>query len=238
MPRVRWFLILALLALCACTPGLGGADSPSASTGATAATAAFPASPVAQVNSEPTPEYRLVPGDLLDISVFQVPDLTKEVQVDPSGLITLPLIGDIKAAGMSPRALQQDITVKLKARYLQSPQVSVFLKTSAGQKVTVDGAVKTPGVYAIDGQMSLIQAIAHSGGFTNIADTNNVLVFRQVNGQRMAAKFNVGDIRAGKAADPDLQAGDLVIVDNSGTLSAWENVKTTIPAFAFFAPYL
>ena len=221
--------LLILTAGCASTSDGGGAV-PIAFT-----PTAAPAQVVGAVGSE---EYRLTTGDLLDISVFQVPDLTKEVQVESSGLISLPLIGQVKAGGETVQELEAAIAVKLRARYLQSPQVSVFLKNSAGQQVTVDGAVKAPGVHPIVGQMTLIQALAESGGIDDVGNTSAVLVFRPQNGRRMVAKFNVDNIRSGKASDPDLYAGDMVIVDSSGARTLWKNVRETIPTFAYFTPLL
>ncbi len=184
---------------------------------------------VATTSPQPPPaasaEYLLSPGDLLDISVFQVPDLTKEVQVDAAGQISLPLIGDVHAAGKTAHALETEIATKLQAKYLQSPQVSVFVKNAAGEQVTITGAVNRPGVYPIVGQMSLIQALALSGDLNEVGDPGAVRVFRQTDGSRVVAKFNIDDIRSGKAADPSLYAGDTVVVDSSGSRTAWKNAK-------------
>ncbi len=170
-------------------------------------------------------EYLLSPGDLLDISVFQAPDLTKEVQIDAAGEISLPLIGDIKAGGETAHSLETEIATKLQAKYLQSPQVSVFVKNAAGQQVTVTGAVNRPGVYSVVGRMTLVQALAQSGDLSEVGDHASIRVLRQVNGSQTQAKFNIDDIRAGKAPDPDLYAGDMVVVDNSGVGVAWKNTK-------------
>jgi len=218
MLALRFLAVVALLIL------LGGCSSPSDTAGfvATAAPANVSGSAAASA------EYLLSPGDLLDISVFQVPDLNKEVQIDAAGQISLPLIGDVKAAGETAHALETDIAARLRAKYLQSPQVSVFVKNAAGQQVTVTGAVNRPGVYPIVGQMTLVQALAASGDLNEVGDPSSIRVFRQANGSRSQAKFNVDDIRAGKAADPSLYAGDMVVVDNSGARTAWKNVRDII----------
>lgn len=229
MPWLRILLLIAMGILAGCTNQIASNEFSAVSPAATGST------PSAASSSVALPDYLLSPGDLLEISVFQVPDLTREVQVDESGSISLPLIGDIKAGGMTTRSLQAEITKRLKAKYMQSPQVSVFLKSSAGQQVTVDGAVKTPGVFPIEGRMTLVQALARSGGLTPVGDPSAVLVFRHANGRQMAAKFNVDDIEAGKAADPNLDAGDMVVVDTSGTRSLWQNAKETLPLFGVFA---
>jgi len=170
-------------------------------------------------------EYLLSPGDLLDISVFQVPDLTKEVQIDATGEISLPLIGGIKAAGETTHSLETELAGKLKAKYLQSPQVSVFLKQSAGEHVTVTGQVIKPGDYPIAGKMTLVQALAQAGDFNTLGDPGSVTVYRQANGSRVAAKFNVDDIRAGKAADPELYPGDMVMVNTSTSRSVLQTFE-------------
>jgi len=167
--------------------------------------------------------------------------LTQEVQIGESGLISLPLIGDIQATGMTTHALQAEITKRLRAKYLQSPQVGVFLKSSAGQRVTVSGAVQKPGVYQIQGRMTLVQAIAFSGGLNDVGDPDSVIVFRKVNGGQMAARFDLSAVQAGRAPDPNLNPGDMVVVDTSGTRSVWSNFKSTLPVvgmFAWVAPYM
>jgi polysaccharide export outer membrane protein len=216
MSALRFLIFVAPLVV------LEGCSPPSDTTGFVAT-----APPIAS-GAAVSGEYRLSPGDLLDISVFQVPDLTKEVQIDAAGQISLPLIGEINAAGDTSQALETEIAAKLRAKYLQSPQVSVFVKNAAGQQVTVTGAVNRPGLYPIVGQMTLIQALAQSGDLSDIGDPDSVRVFRQANGGRTVAKFNIDDIRSGKAADPNLHAGDMVVVDVSGTRNAWKNTVAIV----------
>lgn len=228
MSALRFLAVAALLifvAGCASVPDAGGAP------GAFVATAS-PA-PVSGTSVK-SGEYHISPGDLLDISVFQVPTLNREVQVDAAGDISLPLLGEIKAAGKTTQALQAELTQKLGAKYLQSPEVFVFLKGAAGRHVTITGAVRKPGVYPVVGQLTLIQALAESGDLSDVGDPNAILVFRQQNGKRMVARFNIGNIRAGKAADPDLYPGDMVVVDTSGTRSAWHSFTQVLPVAGFF----
>ena len=123
--------------------------------------------------------YRIATGDILDVNVFRQPDLSRTVDVDGAGQILLPLIGAMRAAGKTVRELETEITRVLGARYLQSPQVSVAVKDAAGQRVTVEGAVKSPGVRLARGQTTLLRILAESGGFTETADQTNVMMFRQ-----------------------------------------------------------
>lgn len=178
--------------------------------------------------------YRIGPLDVLTVSVFQVPDLNKDVQVGDEGMITLPLIGMVKAGGQTTQNLERDIAAKLGAKYLQSPQVSVFVKEYNSQTLTVEGAVNSPGIIPIKGSMSLIGAIAQSKGFSYTADENNVVVFRYKGGEKYAARFDVGAIRSGSAEDPPLERGDIVEVDESGAKRILKDVLPVLPVLGLF----
>jgi polysaccharide export outer membrane protein len=158
--------------------------------------------------------YKIGPLDVIEITVFKVPDLSKVVQVSEAGTINYPLIGEVEASGKSARELEQFLTKSLGAKYLQKPQISVFVKEHNSQRITIDGAVKKPGIYPIAGGMTLVQAIAQAQGFEQTA-TETVVLFRQSNGKQSAAKFDVSDIRAGRAEDPQLQAGDVIVASTS-----------------------
>jgi polysaccharide export outer membrane protein len=183
-------------------------------------------------------EYRVGPSDVLDVSVFQVPDLSKTVQVSASGEIALPLIGTVAAGGKTVAELESEIAGKLGEKYLQSPQVSVFVKEANSQRVTVSGAVTNPGMVPLTGPTTLLQTIALSGGLTEAGDSHGILVFRTVNQQRMAAKYDLAAIGAGKAEDPVLHGGDIVVVDQSGFRSALGSVRQNIPVFGLFTALL
>ena len=100
----------------------------------------------------------------MDVSVFKVPELSKSVQVADTGTINLPLVGEVPAAGKTAQEVEQDLTKKLGAKYLQNPQVTVFVKEYNSQRVTIEGAVKKPGVYPVRGKTSLLQFIAMAEG--------------------------------------------------------------------------
>lgn len=173
--------------------------------------------------------YKIGPLDVLSVSVFKVPDLNKDVQVAEDGMINYPLVGDVAAAGKTARELEQELTKKLGAKYLKNPQVSVLVKEFNSQRVTVSGSVKTSGVYAIKGNTSLMQVVAMAGDVDTSTDSGDVVVFRSINGQRSAAKFDIDDIRAGKAADPQVEPGDVIVVNSSATKVALHNVLTALP---------
>lgn len=173
---------------------------------------------------------------MLEVAVFKVPDLSKVVQVSESGTINYPLVGEVEAGGRTAREVEQDLTKLLGAKYLQSPQISVFIKEYNSQRITVEGAVKKPGVYPIIGGMSLLQAIATAGGFEGNAD-ETVLLIRQKNGKSSAGKFDVSQVRHGKAEDIQLEAGDVVIAPTSDIKQGMEVFLRLVP-LASMAPLL
>ncbi len=180
--------------------------------------------------------YKIGPRDVIEVTVFKVPDLSKVVQVSETGTINYPLVGEVDAGGKTSREVEQQLTKLLAAKYLQSPQISVFIKEYNSQRVTVEGAVKKPGVYPIVGGMSLLQAIATSGGFENNAE-ETILLVRQVNGKSSAGKFDVSQIRQGKSEDIQLAAGDVVIAPTSDIKQGMEMFFKLVP-LASIAPLL
>ena len=157
--------------------------------------------------------YRIGPLDVLDVSVFQAPDLSKTVEVAEDGTIDLPLLGATPAAGKTPYELQRELSSKLGAKYLQNPQVTVSVKEFNSSRVTVSGAVKSPGVFPAKGE-TLLQYVTKAGGLDDTANSI-VLVLRQSGGKRSSAKFNVADIQAGRADDPIIESGDVLVANTS-----------------------
>jgi polysaccharide export outer membrane protein len=182
--------------------------------------------------------YLIGPQDVLEVSVFRVPDLSRSFQVADAGTINVPLIGEVHAAGKTVRELENDLAHKLGASYLQSPQVTVFVKEHNSRRVTVEGAVKKPGVYPIRGPTTLLQYISMAEGVTEASDTADILVFRSAAGRRSAAKFNLDEIRAGRAADPEMQDGDVIVVNSSAAKAAFQNLLRILPSAHAFVPLL
>lgn len=181
-------------------------------------------------------DYRIGPLDLLQIQVFQVEDLDREARVNTSGFISLPLIGAIQAGGKTVQEVEREIAAKLSQSYLQNPQVSVFVKEFTSQRVTVEGAVRKPGIYPITGRTTLLQAVALSEGMDPLADPRTVVVFRTIGGQRMAALFDMVEIRSGEAEDPQIYGDDIVVVEKSGARSAIKGITDTLRGFVGFRP--
>ena len=183
-------------------------------------------------------DYRLGPMDTVRVSVFQVPDLTGDFDVDLMGNISMPLIGTMKAADLTPAQLDEVITRKLGEKYLQNPDVAVALKASTRRNVTVDGAVSSPGMYAINGPTTLLQAIAMAKGPAADANPKRVAIFRQVQGKRLAAAFDLTAIRKGQMEDPQVYRGDIIVVDGSSVKQMQSQLLQTIPILGLFNPLL
>lgn len=168
-------------------------------------------------------------SDMLEVTVFQVPDLSRTVQVDDGGNISLPLIGQVKAAGKSVQTLQRDIETAYRSNYLQSPSVSVLVKESASRRVTVDGEVRRAGIFPLPtASSSLLDAVALAGGLSPVADPQKVYVFRQVGDTKYVANYNVDDIRRGARANPPIHGGDVVVVFASQSRVALQNLKEVL----------
>jgi polysaccharide biosynthesis/export protein len=175
-----------------------------------------------------TSDYRIMSGDVLQITVFQVQDFNREAQVDAGGNIVLPLIGGVPAAGKTVHEVESEIAGRLRAKYLQNPQVLVTIKDAVGLRVSVQGAVKSPGVIQIRGDTTLTTVLAQSQGFTDTADKSSVLVIRNTDQGRVAAKVDAGAILAGSAPDPPIHGGDMIVVDDSFIRSAGKDALTLL----------
>lgn len=179
-------------------------------------------------------DYRIGAQDLLAITVFGVEELNKEVRVNSNGQISLPLIGGVLAGGRTIPELEADLAKKYSAGYLQKPQVTVFVKEYTSQRVTLEGQLNKPGIYPITGKTTLLQAIATAQGVTEVADLSAVVIFRQIEGKRMAAAFNLPSIRRGDSPDPQVYGDDIVVVEKSGSKSALREFIKNLPAIGFF----
>ena len=178
--------------------------------------------------------YLIGTDDLLEVTVFKVPDLTKSVQVADTGIITFPLIGNVEAAGRTTADLERELASKLGSKYLQNPQVSVFVKEYNSQRVLVDGSFAKPGVYPVRGNATLLQYVATSGGLTPNAQST-LVVFRNVDGKQMAARFEIEEIRSGKSPDPEIKAGDVIVASSDAFKEGLDKVLRAIPLIGAFA---
>ncbi len=216
------FCVLSLLvcaALTACsTPQMLGTEGLKV-----VAASELPPPSVTDVASEERP-YRMGPFDRVAIDVFGIPELTKTVQADASGRISVPLIGEISAAGSTPAELSAAIAERLRGRYVRNPQVTVNLVDTVSQVVTIDGEVREPGLYPVVGKMTLMRAIARAKGTTEFSRQSHVAIFRQVQNQQMAALYDLKAIRNGNYADPEIFANDVIVVGESQTRRVFRDV--------------
>lgn len=188
-----------------------------------------PAAAVAAAETEIV--SRIAPYDNLDIKVFQVEDLSGEFQVTGAGTISFPLVGTVQAAGKTAPELAQLIASRLGEKYLRSPNVQVNIKEGEAveRTITVDGSVKEPGAFPIRGQTTLMRAVALAKGISEDGNPRRVLIFRTVNGQKMAGAFDLADIRTAKAEDPAIYPDDVIIVDGSRAQSVFKQLLSTLP---------
>ena len=234
---LRFALVLgaALPLLSNCTSDATKTSQQPAAADSATATSAGTATALANVSSSAA-DYQIAPRDIVEVAVFQAPDLNKVVQVSEDGNITLPLLGKVPLVGKTTHQAEEILADRLRKKYLQSPQVSVMVK-QYGQKITVSGEVKGPRVIAVEGRVTLSQAIAGSGGLTELANTKRVHVARATGPKIDDTVYNYEAIQAGQEPDPVLQGGDLVVAEQSGTQVALKNIKDMLP-FAVLASIL
>jgi polysaccharide export outer membrane protein len=183
-------------------------------------------------------DLRVAPLDILDIRVFGVPELNGEYQVDPEGELRMPLIGVVRADGLTSFQLASELERRFGERFIQDPQVIVQVTTEERTQITVEGAVDKPGIYPIAGALTLLQAVALSGGTAEDADLENVIIFRTVEGERRAARFDLRDIRRGATEDPQVFGNDVVVVVQSNSRRRYAELLRALPVVGvFWRPY-
>jgi polysaccharide export outer membrane protein len=181
--------------------------------------------------------YKIAPLDTVTVKVFKMPDLSGDYEVDLTGHISMPLVGEVPAVEVTTAELDRRLTEKLGAKYLENPDVSVGVKASTRRSVTVDGAVKSSGSFPVSGPMTLMQAIALAGGPTEDANARRVAVFRTISGKRQAAAFDLTSIRRGQAEDPQVYPGDIVVIDGSAIKDTQKRILQHLPILSIFRPF-
>jgi len=159
------------------------------------------------------PTYQIGPEDVLDINVWKEPDVSRVVPVRPDGKISLPLINDVQAAGISPQELAKTVSDKLR-KYLNEPQVTVIVTAINSQRVFVVGEVLRAGAFPLIPGMTVLQALSSAGGFTTFADVKKVHIMRQRDGKLVELPFNYRDVLKGDNPNQNikLEPGDTVVV--------------------------
>ena len=174
------------------------------------------------------------PGDKLNITVFQFPDLSGEYLVDVAGNVDMPLIGTVEAAGSSPADLRRRLEALYRESYLTDPTINVAVTQTTTPAITVEGSVRDPGVFEIDRELTLLQAVAMANGLDTYANPKKVVIFRQIDGRRAAAAFDLSAIRDGEMEDPQVFGNDIVVVDGSGLPGSIRDLIQFIPLIALF----
>jgi len=185
-------------------------------------------------------DYRVGPNDLLEIEVLDLDNVKRTVRVNAAGAISLPLIGAVIVAGLTAQQAETHLADRYREKYLQNPQVSVFVKEFTTERITIDGAVMKPGIYPLTGQITLLRALALAGGFGAIADSSEVRLFRvNEKGERQVAVYDVEMIRSGKSDDPSIKGDDLIVVQRDANRrmlkdSIFRDVLDSINPFSIF----
>lgn len=193
-------------------------ESPTASSAAApaptpaAAPAPTPAAPTAPVVEPPGDAFRIGPEDVLDVQVWKNPELSRVVPVRPDGMISLPLVNDIRAAGLTPIELRQQVTQRL-SEFIPSPEVSVIVREVHSVKVAVLGAVRMPGHYEVNSTATVLELIARAQGLTEFADRGRIVVLRQNGKATKRIPFNYRKVAEGSEQDNFVvQPGDIIVV--------------------------
>ncbi len=195
--------------------------------------AAYATIPIKSIDPEADEVIRI--GDRLAIRVLGEPELTSDLyRVDGTGYIQVPLAGEMIAAGLSPVELREELTRRLAARFIRNPQVAVIVTERRRTTFSVEGEVREPGIFEAAPQTTLLSAMAQAKSPTKVARLNEVMVFRLLKGERMGARFNLKEIRNGSAADPQILAGDTIVVGRSTLRGAWLEFLEAAPAFNLF----
>ncbi len=211
--------LLALAAISVASPSFAGAERP--------------AGPAPAAVSR---EYRIGLYDVLDIDVFQISDLHRQVQVDGAGRILLPLVGALQAQGQTPDQLSEDLRQRLEARFVNNAKVLVQVKQSQSEHVTVDGAVTSPGVYPLAGRITLMQAVAMARGPDGAnANVHRVSLFHTVDSRWTRTEYDLSAIRNGKVEDPSVEGRDVIIVAGSRKQQVLHDLGVILPNILLLA---
>jgi len=218
----------------ACSFALSGCGSPSVRVGPVSS------APIAELgqadySEDEAADYLLRPSDVIAVTVFREPDLTLEsVPIGADGMVSLPLIGTIKASRLTTRELEQQVADRLTKASLLDPKVSINVTQFGSHLVTVEGSVEKPGMYPFRPGTRLSGAVSLASGPSRVAKLSEVAIFRQTATGMSIAKFDYGAVRAGTMLDPVLQPNDRIVVGTSGLSQFWQDMLKTLPALALF----
>ena len=207
------FFFLAASLVAGGTRARTGIGSPQDNNNDVAEGASNQGSAAAPQNTVTDAGYKIGPQDVLRIDVWKEPEITRSVPVRPDGKITLPLLNDVQAVGLTPAELAHVIRDGLK-KYITDPQVTVSLEQINSQRVYVTGEVTRPGAFPLLPNMTVLQALTSAGGFTQFAKLKGIYVLRMEDGKQVKHVFNYRDVINGKKSEENiqLQPGDTIVV--------------------------
>lgn len=202
-----WMALLLIAAITATrAQGTPNKQQPQ-SQAATGATSAMPKAAIAD------PNYVIGPQDVLDINVWKEPELSRSVPVRPDGKISMALLNDVQAAGLTPMQLTVQITTGLK-KFVSDPQVTVVVSAINSQRIYILGEVARAGAFPLLPGMTILEALSSAGGFTMFANAKKIYLLRNVNGKQEKYPFNYKDVIRGKTPEQNIpmKAGDTIVV--------------------------
>jgi polysaccharide biosynthesis/export protein len=200
----RGTLLMALMLLLALVPAGGKQQAPPSQAPPATPPAAAPAASAG---------YVISPGDVIEVQVWKEPDVSKAVPVRPDGKISLPLLNDVQAAGLTASALTANLTEGLK-KFIADPQVTVIVTQVNSQRIYISGEVNRGGTYPLEPGMTVLQGLSSAGGFTSFANVKKIYILRQVDGKQVRYPFNYKDVVKGKNTQENipLLPGDTIVV--------------------------
>jgi polysaccharide export outer membrane protein len=209
--RLQVFLLLPLLAI-ALTVQESSGRTPQGNKSKPAATQGANQEQTKAVQGD-DPAYLIGAQDVLDISVWKEPDISRTVPVRPDGKISLPLVRDIQAAGLTPMQLERLVAEKLQ-KYVTDPQVTVIVKEINSQRIYILGEVNRSGTFTLLPNMTVLQALSGAGGFTQFANMKGIYVTRLENGRPVKYSFNYKEVVNGQNPGQNivLKPGDTIVV--------------------------
>jgi len=159
------------------------------------------------------PAYKIGPQDVLRVDVWKEPEISRTVPVRPDGKVSLPLLNDVQASGLTPVQLATKIADGLK-KYITNPQVTVGVTEINSRRIFVTGEVTKPGAFSLLPNMTVLQALSSSGGFTQFARLKNIYILRMEDGKQVKHPFNYKEAVSGKHPEQNiiLEGGDVIVV--------------------------
>jgi polysaccharide biosynthesis/export protein len=210
--------ILVVIAGCVCAMWTAAADAQTAAASPAQQNAARPATPAAALTVVPKgvdtpPGYVIGPDDVLSIVFWRDKDMSDDVAVRPDGKISLPLINEVQASGLTPEQLRVALTSAAN-KFVEDPAVTVVVKAINSRKVFITGMVAKPGPYSLTGPTTVLQLIATAGGVAEYAKSDRIMVMRTENGKTIGRRFNYKDVSEGKNLQQNLELkpGDTIVV--------------------------